>query len=109
MTTKNNAKKNIKFKVNLLDVASHINKLIPGLEIEGKTNGNIAIVAVKITPAIVNAENNSELCKFQLKDDYSTDTAVVFAELVKDGSTWAFHTIGEGKQADLNGIAALFS
>ena len=57
MTTKNNAKKNIKFKVNLLDVASHINKLIPGLEIEGKTNGNIAIVAVKITPAIVNAEN----------------------------------------------------
>ena len=58
---------------------------------------------------LVNAENNSELCKFQLKDDYSTDTAVVFAELVKDGSTWAFHTIGEGKQADLNGIAALFS
>ena len=58
---------------------------------------------------LVNSENNSELCKFQLKDDYSTDTAVVFAELVKDGSTWAFHTIGEGKQADLNGIAALFS
>ena len=58
---------------------------------------------------LVNVENNSELCKFQLKDDYSTDTAVVFAELVRDGSTWAFHTIGEGKQADLNGIAARFS
>ena len=57
----------------------------------------------------MNKDTGSELCKFQLKDDYSTDTAVVFAELVRNGASWAFHAIGQGKQADLNGIAALFS
>ena len=58
---------------------------------------------------LVNKDKGNELCRFQLKDDYSTDTAVIFAELVKDNGSWVFHAIGEGKQADLNGIAALFS
>ena len=58
---------------------------------------------------LVNKDTGSELCKFPLKADYSPDTAVVFAELVRNGASWAFHAIGQGKQADLNGIAALFS
>lgn len=57
---------------------------------------------------LVNADSDAELCKFELKDNSSTDTAVVFAELVRDGGSWVFHTLGEGKQADLNGIAAMF-
>lgn len=51
---------------------------------------------------------DKELCIFQLKDSFSTETAVVFAELVKNGSDWDFKALGEGKQADLNGLAALF-
>lgn len=57
---------------------------------------------------LVNQESNQELCRFPLKDDYSTDTAVIAAELVRNGTGWAFHSIGEGKQADLNGLAAAF-
>lgn len=57
---------------------------------------------------LVNSDTNAELCRFELKDNGSTDTAVVFAELVRDGGSWSFHTIGEGKQADLNGLAAMF-
>ena len=53
--------------------------------------------------------NNKELCHFILKDDYSTDTAVVFAKLVRNGSEWDFVTIGDGKQADLTGLLQLFS
>ena len=45
---------------------------------------------------------------FGMKGDYSTDTAIVFAELVRSGSDWAFHAIGEGKQGDLNAIASLY-
>lgn len=52
---------------------------------------------------------DKELCHFILKDDYSTDTAVIFAKLVRNGSDWDFITIGEGKQADINGLVALFS
>ena len=51
---------------------------------------------------------NKELCIYPLKEQYSTETAVVVAELVRDGSEWTFHTIGEGKHADINGIAALY-
>lgn len=54
-------------------------------------------------------QGDKELCHFILKDDYSTDTAVVFAKLVRNGSDWDFVTIGDGKQADINGLLALFS
>lgn len=49
-----------------------------------------------------------ELCRYQLKEDFSTETAVIVAELVRDGSEWQFHAIGEGKRADFNGIAGLY-
>lgn len=54
------------------------------------------------------ANNDKELCIFQLRDTFSTETGVVFAELVRNGSNWDFKALGEGKQADLNGLAALF-
>ena len=57
---------------------------------------------------LVNKANDQELARFNLKGDYSTDTAIVFAELVRSGSDWAFHAIGEGKQGDLNAIASLY-
>ena len=59
MVTKISAKKNINVNVNSLDVASHINKLCSGCELEGITNGNIETAAVIITPAIVNAEKKN--------------------------------------------------
>jgi len=46
---------------------------------------------------------------FDLKDNYSTETAVIFGELVRNGSNWAFHSIGDGHQVDLNGLLAYFS
>ena len=59
---------------------------------------------------ILDKENNDkELCHFILKDDYSADTAVVFAKLVRNGSEWDFVTIGDGKQADINGLLALYN
>ena len=58
---------------------------------------------------LVNQETDRELVRYNLKGDYSTDTAVIFAELVRSGNDWAFHAIGEGKQGDLNSIAAIYS
>lgn len=54
-------------------------------------------------------ENNKEICRFRLKDDATTATSVIFVKLKRNGSEWDFETIGEGKQADLNGLAALYS
>lgn len=53
-------------------------------------------------------EQNKEICRFCLKDDYSTSTAVIFAKLKRNNNEWEFEAVGEGKQADFNGLALLY-
>ena len=55
------------------------------------------------------ANNDRELCRFNLKADGSTATSVLFAELYRDMGEWQFKAVGEGKIADLNGVLALYS
>ena len=43
-----------------------------------------------------------------LKENGSTATSVIFAELNRKGSEWQFKAIGEGKIADLNGILGIY-
>jgi tellurium resistance protein TerD len=58
---------------------------------------------------LLDAKNNErELCRFNLKEDGSTVTSVLFAELYKDGYEWYFRAIGDGKIADLNGMLGLY-
>ena len=58
---------------------------------------------------LLDAKNNEkEVCRFNLKEDGSTSTSVIFAELFRDGFGWQFKAVGEGKLADLNGILSLY-
>ncbi|MGL4762556.1 MAG: TerD family protein [Sarcina sp.] len=58
---------------------------------------------------LLDAKNNErEVCKFNLKENGSTATSVVFAEIYRDGYEWQFKAIGDGKIADLNGILGLY-
>ena len=52
--------------------------------------------------------NEKEICRFNLKENGSTATSVIFAELYRSGSEWQFKAVGEGKIADLNGVLALY-
>lgn len=48
-----------------------------------------------------NNETNEEILKFDLNEDYSTETAVVFGRLyLKDGE-WKFDAVGTGRQGGL--------
>ena len=49
-----------------------------------------------------------EICRFNLKENGSTATTVVFAELFKENNEWHFKALGDGKIADLNGILSLY-
>jgi tellurium resistance protein TerD len=53
---------------------------------------------------IVNESNGSELMRYDLAEDFSVETAVIVAELYRDGSEWKFHAIGQGFKG---GLAAL--
>lgn len=55
-----------------------------------------------------NENNGKEICRFNLKEDSSTATSVIFAELNRDSQDWQFKAVGEGKIADLNGVLALY-
>lgn len=53
-------------------------------------------------------QGEKEICRFNLREQGSTATSVIFAELNRQDSEWQFKAIGEGKVADLNGIVALY-
>ena len=52
--------------------------------------------------------NETEICRFNLKENGSTVTSVIFAELYKESGEWQFKALGEGRIADLNGILGLY-
>ncbi len=53
---------------------------------------------------IYNEETGEEMLRYDLGEDFSIETAVVFGELYKNGSEWKFNAIGSGFQG---GLAAL--
>ena len=47
---------------------------------------------------IVDARNNQELCRYNLTDDYSGMTAMIFGEVYRHNDEWKFNAIGSGTQ-----------
>lgn len=54
---------------------------------------------------IVNTKNNDEeICRYNLTEDGKDNTAVIFAELVRNGSSWEFKAIGDYKRASISDL-----
>ncbi len=53
---------------------------------------------------IYNEDTGEELLRYDLGEDFSIETAVVFGELYKNNGEWKFNAIGSGYQG---GLAAL--
>ncbi|MCH5186292.1 MAG: TerD family protein [Oscillospiraceae bacterium] len=49
---------------------------------------------------IVDTDAGKELCKYNLTDDYSDVTGVIFGEIYRHGGEWKFGAIGEGVRDD---------
>lgn len=54
---------------------------------------------------VVNEENNSELARFDLSEDYSTETAMIFGELYRNSNEWKFKAVGQGFSGGLRALA----
>lgn len=57
---------------------------------------------------VVNQANNSELARYDLSEDASTETAMLFGELYRNGAEWKFRAVGQGYASGLAGIARDF-
>lgn len=54
---------------------------------------------------VVDDVTQTELARFDLSEDASTETAMVFGELYRNGGEWKFRAIGQGYANGLAGIA----
>lgn len=55
---------------------------------------------------VVNESNKNEILRYELGEDFSTETAVVFCEFYRQGMDWKFQAIGSGFSG---GLASLVS
>jgi len=57
---------------------------------------------------VVNGEGGTEVARYDLTEDASTETAMVFGELYRNGADWKFRAVGQGYADGLRGIATDF-
>ena len=54
---------------------------------------------------VVNKDDrNAEICRYNLSEDGGSNTAVILAELIKEGSNWNFKAVGDFTKATVNDI-----
>jgi tellurium resistance protein TerD len=53
---------------------------------------------------VVNADNNTEITRYDLAEDASTETAMIFGELYRHSGEWRFTAVGQGYNG---GLAAM--
>jgi tellurium resistance protein TerD len=57
---------------------------------------------------IVNLDNDIEIARFDLSEDYSTETAMIFGEIYRHGDEWKFKAVGQGFSGGLDTMCGQF-
>ncbi|MBR0485633.1 MAG: TerD family protein [Oscillospiraceae bacterium] len=58
---------------------------------------------------IVDADNNQELCRYNLSDNYSGMTAMIFGEIYRHNGQWKFNAVGQATtDNDVKSLAGRF-
>lgn len=57
---------------------------------------------------VVDAQNNAELARFDLSEDFSIETSVVFGEIYKHNDEWKFKAVGQGFSGGLENLLSHF-
>lgn len=55
---------------------------------------------------VLNEDTGTELARFDLSEDYSIETAMVFGEIYRHGAEWKFKAVGQGFAGGLQALAA---
>lgn len=54
---------------------------------------------------VVNKDSNSEVARYDLSEDASIETAMIFGEIYKHGAEWKFKAVGQGYAGGLAALA----
>ncbi|MEE1942540.1 TerD family protein [Streptomyces sp. TRM 70361] len=96
-------------KVNLATLPADIHRIVfpvsvHDAEARGQSFGQVRNAYIRV----VNQANRAELARYDLTEDASTETAMVFGELYRHGAEWKFRAVGQGYASGLRGIAQDF-
>ncbi|MES2207034.1 MAG: TerD family protein [Pseudomonadota bacterium] len=93
-------------EVTLDRVASDIDKVAFSVTIHEAENRhqNFGMVGGAFI-RVVNAETQREIVRFDLSEDMSTETAMVFGEVYRNNGEWKFRAVGQGFNGGLGPLA----
>jgi len=92
--------------VNLSTVPANVEKVVFPVSIyEADSRQQSFGQVVNAYIRVLDRSNNSELARYDLTEDASTETAMVFGELYRHGAEWKFRAMGQGYASGLAGIA----
>ncbi|WP_086931066.1 TerD family protein [Agarilytica rhodophyticola] len=57
---------------------------------------------------VVNDESNQEVARYDLSEDYSIETAMIFGEIYRNNGEWKFKAVGQGYEGGLKAMAQGF-
>ena len=93
-------------KVNLNGVPQDVANLAVGVtihEAEGRSQ-NFGMVSNAFI-RVINGADNSEIARYDLSEDASTETAMLFGEVYRKDNEWKFKAIGQGFAGGLGPMA----
>jgi tellurium resistance protein TerD len=96
-------------KVNLSLVPANVHRIavtvtIHDAEVRRQSFGQIANAFIRV----VNDVTGAEIVRYDLAEDYSTETAMVFGELYRHGAEWKFRAVGQGYAGGLRAVCNQF-
>jgi len=96
-------------KVNLAGVPADISKIsvvvtIHEAQARNQNFGQVTNAFIRL----VNDETNEEVARYDLSEDYSIETAMIFGEVYRHNGEWKFKAIGQGYEGGLSALAKGF-
>nr|WP_314264476.1 TerD family protein [uncultured Moellerella sp.] len=94
-------------KITLAKIPADVKKLVFAVTIYDaeKRTQNFGMVSNSYM-RITNNDNSTEIARFDLSEDASTETAMVFGELYRHGAEWKFKAVGQGFAGGLSALAS---
>ena len=93
-------------KIKLAQVPAAITRLVVAVTIhEAQTRKQNFGMVHDAFIRLVNIETNVEIARFDLSEDYSTETAMIFGEIYRYGGEWKFKAVGQGYAGGLRALA----
>jgi tellurium resistance protein TerD len=96
-------------KINLAAVPAEVDKVVFTVSIyeaeaRGQSFGQVRNAYIRV----LDQNGGAEIARYDLSEDASTETAMIFGEVYRNAAEWKFRAVGQGYASGLEGIARDF-